>query len=231
MKTILLFTFIVACGSWSHAIAGDIHGTVRAEGKSQPDSAASDGKYDDRRFKFVERVIYAELRDFVVYLDGPVGEKPAPPEKPVTINTRRIAQKGAVFTPHVLPVVVGTVIEWPNNDDIYHNVFSMSEVMPFDLGLYKNPEVKKFAFEKAGRIDVFCSIHANMHCIVLVLQNPYYSLADDRGRYAITNIPPGTYTLKAWHERLPAQTKQITVPQSGDVKADFILGITNLPKY
>jgi hypothetical protein len=70
-----------------------------------------------------------------------------------------------------------------------------------------------------------------MHCIILVLQNPYFVMSDDRGRYGITNIPAGTYTLKAWHERLPAQSREITVPAVGDVKADFVLGITNLPKY
>jgi plastocyanin len=231
MKTIFLILSVVALGTAARASAGTIAGTVRAEGKPQAEQQASDGKYDDRRFKFVERVNYAELRDFVVYLDGPIGDKPAAPEKHVTVNTRRIAQKGAVFQPHVLPVVVGTVIEWPNNDEIFHNVFSMSEAMPFDLGLYKNPEVKRLPFDKAGRIDVFCSIHANMHCIVLVLQNPYFAMSDDRGRYAVTNIPPGTYTLKAWHERLPAQSREITVPAVGDVKADFVLGITNLPKY
>ena len=135
-----------------------------------------------------------------------------------------------MFTPYVLPVVVGTTVQWPNNDQIFHNVFSMSETTNFDLGLYKgNPPEKTITFNKAGRADVFCSIHANMHCIVLVLPNQYFSLANDRNYYAISNVPPGTYKLKAWHERVPARAKEITVPPTGDVKVDFELGFDNLP--
>jgi len=70
-----------------------------------------------------------------------------------------------------------------------------------------------------------------MHCIVLVLENPYFASTDENGRYAITNIPPGTYKLKAWHERLPADEREITVPASGEVRADFTLSIKNLPRY
>jgi hypothetical protein len=150
----------------------------------------------------------------------------------VTVSTHRVTQKSAMFTPHVLPVMAGTTVEWPNNDEIFHNVFSMSEAKQFDLDLYKdNPPEKRVTFDKTGRVDVFCSIHANMHCIVLVLQNPFYDLADDRGHYSISNVPPGTYKLKAWHERLPAQTKEIVVTETGETKTDFVLGITNLPKY
>jgi len=98
--------------------------------------------------------------------------------------------------------------------------------------LYKNnPADKRVLFDKAGRVDVFCSIHANMHCVVLVLENPYFAVADERGRFAITNVPAGTYQLKAWHERVPGQVKEVVVPDKGEAKADFFLSVTNLPKY
>ena len=215
------------------ASAGTITGTVRAEGKAGTGSSpARDGAYDSRKFKFVERVDYADMRDFVVYLEGPVGGKPVVSDRPATVESHHVVQKGAVFTPHVLPVVVGTTVEWPNNDDIYHNVFSMSDTKPFDLGLYKHGEPgKRVTFDKPGRVDVFCSIHANMHCIILVLENPYFAATDATGRYAITNVPPGTYQLTAWNERLPKQTREITVPPDGPGKADFVLSITNLPRY
>src|SRR5262249_28597918 len=121
-------------------------------------------------------------------------------------------------------------VEWPNNDDIFHNVFSMSESNPFDLDLYKHPTVKSWTFKNPGRVDVFCSIHANMNCVVLVLSNQFFSVADAKGSYSITNVPAGTYKLKAWHERMPAQTQEITVPEKGEVKMNFVLGIKNLPK-
>jgi plastocyanin len=214
-----------------HAQAGTITGIVRAQGKEGAEEAAG-GKYDSRKFKFVERVNYAELRDFVVYIDQPPAEAPTPPAAPVqVITTRRITQKGAMFSPHLLPVVVGTTVEWPNNDEIFHNVFSISDPKQFDLGLYKHPEIKRVTFDKPGRVDVFCSIHTAMNCVVLVLPTPHFAATDEKGRYAITNIPPGTYKLKAWHERLPSQVKEIVVTDNAETRADFTLGITNLPKY
>ena len=214
------------------SFAGTITGAVRAEGKAGTDADALCGKYDSRQFKFVERVNYAEMHDFVVYIEGPVGEKTEPPKDPVQVVTKRVEQKGAMFSPHVLPVVVGTMVDWPNNDDILHNVFSISEAKQFDLGLYKNGDKGPHAikFEKAGRVDVFCSIHTRMSCIVLVLENPFFAATSEKGRYSIVNVPPGKYSLKAWHERLPSQAKEITVPETGDVKVDFTLGIKNLPK-
>src|SRR4051812_13036124 len=101
--------------------AGTIIGNVRAEGKLSLEQDAECGKYDSRAFKFVPRVNYAEMRDFVVYIEGKVGtNKPPTPDKPVQVVTskREISQKKATFTPHVLPVVVGTTVAWPNKDDI-----------------------------------------------------------------------------------------------------------------
>jgi len=151
----------------------------------------------------------------------------APPAQPAVIR-----QKDATFVPHVLPVLVGTTVEWPNLDDIYHNVFCMAEAKPFDLGLYNSDTPgKKVVFDKPGQADVFCSIHTKMHCIVLVLTNPYFALADEKGRFAIKDVPAGTYQVRAWHERVPGQVKTINVPAEGSVEADFVLGVGDLPKY
>jgi plastocyanin len=216
------------------AFAGTISGNVHAEGKAGVDSgdSGSDGAYASRKYKFVPKVDYSNMRDFVVYIEGTVGTNSEASTNVLVVNTKRIAQHGAVFSPHVLPVMVGTTVEWPNDDDIYHNVFSMSDAKQFDLGLYKgNPPDKRVTFNKAGRVDVFCSIHENMHCVVLVLENPYFATADENGDYKIPNVPPGTYKLKAWHERLPADEEQIVVPTNGDAKVDFTLTIKNLPQY
>ena len=213
--------------------AGDITGTVHAEPKAgaDQDQIATRAAYSSRKFKFIERVDYAAMRDFVVGIEGPIGTNVAPTNV-VTITTSRIAQEGAVFTPHILPVMVGTKVEWPNNDNIFHNVFSDSDAKRFDLDLYKgSPPSKNVTFDKAGTVDVYCSIHANMHCIVLVMANPYFAMTDADGHYSITNVPPGTYKLKAWHELLPADEREITVPATGSTNVDFTLTIKNLPKY
>lgn len=232
MKNILC-TLVVVIATLASVRAGTIVGTVRAEGKAGADEQSPDGEYASRKYKFAERVNYAELRDFVVYIQGAVGTNPVvAPTNPVVVNTTRVMQQGAMFNPHVLPVVAGTTVEWPNNDQIFHNVFSVSDAKQFDLGLYKgNPREKRVTFDKPGRVDVFCSIHANMHCVVLVLENPYFAVADGRNHYSISNVPPGTYKLTAWHERMPVQTREITVPATGEIKADFVLGIRNLPQY
>jgi len=212
--------------------AGTIVGNVRAEGKTSAENNSMSGPYASRKYKFVERVDYSAMRDFVVYIEGRAGSVEMLSTNVVTVETKKVAQQGAVFLPHVMPVLVGTTVEWPNDDDIYHNVFSMSDPKQFDLGLYKgNPPNKRVTFDKPGRVDVFCSIHENMHCIILVLENPYFAATDEDGHYRISDVPPGTYKLRAWHERLPADEREITVPTNGEVKVDFVLGIKNLPQY
>ena len=213
--------------------AGTISGTVRAERKpgATNDAACADPYKQSRALKFVEVKNYQDEHEFVVYIVGAIGEKPLPPDKPLqVVTTKRISQRGAMFSPHILPVVVGTTVEWPNYDEVLHNVFSMSEPKPFDLDLYKAPVIKNVTFDQPGRVDVFCSIHSAMSCVVLVLENPYFASTDAKGRYAIPNVPPGNYKLKAWYQRLPADVKEVTVPESGEVKVDFVLTVKNLPK-
>ena len=218
----LIFSLATAVG----AAAGTLVGTVKAQPKPElAQNGAAGGKYDSRQFKFVETVKYDQIKDFIVYLDGALTNVTfATPTKDV------ITQKDAMFHPHVMPVVVGTEVRWPNKDDIFHNVFSISDAKTFDLGLYKDPDIGKVTFDKSGRVDVFCSIHSQMNCVILVLQNPFFTVTDAKGNFRITNIPAGAYKFKAWHERLPGQVKEITIPEEGEVRADFVVGVVNLSK-
>jgi plastocyanin len=222
----LYFTILALLTALTSA-AGTIVGTVRAEGKPELADSAKGGKYDSRKFKFVEKIDYSELTDFVVYIDQPVTNTTSAALKTLQV----ITQRDAVFRPAVLPVVVGTTIEWPNKDEIFHNVFSMSESNPFDLGLYKDPEVKKVQFKNPGRVDVFCSIHSQMNCVILVLPNSFYASTDKAGRFRIPNVPPGAYKLKAWHKRLPPDVQEIVVPEEGEAQVQFTLGVKGLPQY
>src|SRR5690349_8559447 len=125
MKQLPFILGILLLGSFVVG-AGNIKGHVEAQGKEGAGADGEGGKYDSRKLKFVERVNYGALKDFVVYIEGPVGEKPKAPEKPEKVSTVRgtVRQEGAQFSPHVLPILAGTTVEWPNNDRIYHNVFS-----------------------------------------------------------------------------------------------------------
>lgn len=207
--------------------AGTITGRVQARA---PEAVAvstgdSDGGYGSRRYKFLEKIDYEAMRNFVVSIDRV--SQPAPSEAPARAV---VTQRDGQFDPHVLPVVAGTEVEWANQDDIFHNVFSMSDACGFDLGLYKRGEnPKKVLFTLPGRVNVYCSIHTKMSCIVLVLPNPWFALSENNGRYTIRNVPAGTYRLKAWHERLPPQTREIVVPADGEVRADFTLGLGQRP--
>lgn len=205
------------------AEAGTITGHVAARAVAGTGDGGGGGAYASRRYKFVERIDYDHLSDFVVYIDQVIPHT-TPSDKPMTV-----VQKDAAFDPHVLPVMVGTAVRWPNEDDIYHNVFSMSDTKEFNLGLYKDSSDSAPAvlFDRVGRVDVFCGIHSKMHCIILVLPSPFFAVADGRGNYRIEGVPPGTYRLKAWHERLPSQTIEITVPAEGEAKADFELSLTS----
>jgi len=229
----LLFAFVSLVLASQLGRAGTITGTVRAEPKpgAEQGSGGANNNYASSKFKFVPRVDYAAMHDFVVFIEGQVGTNTAATNV-VQITTAKVAQRAATFSPHLLPVMVGTIVEWPNNDDIYHNVFSISDAKSFDLGLYKgNPKEKAQTFDHRGKVDVYCSIHANMHCIVLVLPNPYFAATDGDGHFTITNVPPGEYQLKAWHDRLPADSREIKVPETGGTNVDFILTVKNLPQF
>jgi plastocyanin len=207
-------------------VGATISGNVRAQGAESASTAGGGDGYASRRYKFVEKVDYSKLQDFVVSIDQMVPEEGAV----VSGTSPTIVQRDANFEPHVLPIAVGTGVMWPNKDDIYHNVFSMSENKEFNLGLYGKEKIPLIVFDKVGRVDVFCSIHTKMHCIILVLPSRFFAMADARGNYVIKGVPPGTYRLKAWQERMPALVKEITVPPDGDVKMDFVLGLSELPR-
>lgn len=197
--------------------AGSLVGTVVARGATDSGGGGGD-KYASRKFKFLDRTEYDSLRDFVVSIEGPVGAPSRPPTR------KAITQVDGTFLPHVLPVMVGDTVDMLNEDKIFHNVFSLSDAREFDLGLYQKPEKKSVVFDKVGRVDVMCSIHTQMSCVVLVLENSFFALTDEAGRYVIKGLPAGKYVVRAWHERLPSVRREIVVAAEAETQADFVLG-------
>ena len=135
----------------------------------------------------------------------------------------RMDQRNETFVPHVLAIVAGTTVDFPNNDRTYHNVFSLSRARTFDLGRYAAGRSKSVRFDTPGIVRVFCEIHSHMSAYILVFSHRYFAVTDDEGRYRIDNVPAGTYTVVAWNGAMPTESKQITLGDTGEAALDFVL--------
>jgi plastocyanin len=161
----------------------------------------------------------SEQRKVVVYLEGDRLDTFRSQE------TGRAAmdQRQAAFVPHILAIQKGTVVDFTNHDKVYHNVFSLSSTKKFNIGRRPTGEAVPVQFEKAGVAQIFCDIHSQMTAFVVVLENPFFVEPADDGTFKIENVPPGTYTIKAWHERLSAPDQRITVTAGATSTANFVL--------
>lgn len=134
----------------------------------------------------------SDKKGAVVYLE----DVPGTPSIPK--NHAQIRQREKQFEPPLTVVVKGTTIDFPNEDKIFHNVFSVSRPARFDLGLYKSGTAKSVEFKKAGVVDVYCNIHPDMIAKVKILENGFYTVSDGKGQFRIDGVPPGTYPVVAW---------------------------------
>lgn len=163
----------------------------------------------------------ADRRRSVVYLEiAPRAAFEGPAQR-----RARMDQRNETFVPHVLAITVGTVVDFPNNDATYHNVFSLSRAKAFDLGRYASGRSKSVTFDRPGIVRVFCDIHSHMNAFILVFSHRFFAVTDEHGRYRIDGIPPGTYTVTVWNEALPRQSRAVTIgPGGGEVELDVVLG-------
>lgn len=146
-------------------------------------------------------------------------------------------QRNLTFIPHVLPVLVGSTVHFPNNDKVAHNVFSLSRAKKFNLGSYKIGESKTVLFDKPGIVELRCDVHAEMAAYILVMKNPYWAVTDNNGHFTIPDltylerfgvrgvegIPAGTYFVKTWHEKLKSSKKGIEVPNNEEINLQLDL--------
>jgi plastocyanin len=139
-----------------------------------------------------------DLGDAVVYLEGIT----TPSARPVTID---IAITDKTYAPHVVVIPVGSSVRFPNHDPFNHNVFSVSEPNAFDLGLYGRGEARSQTFLNHGLVRVYCNVHPRMVAYVQVMGNRYFTQPGADGSFTIAGVPPGSYRLHVWHERIPAE--------------------------
>jgi len=191
----------------TNAIAGKIKGTVKVQGLRTP-------------------------ADVVVYLN-----KAPQTDLDLSKTSFVMDQRNLEFRPHVLPVLVGATVQFPNNDEVDHNIFSMSRTKKFNLGSYKPGDSKAVLFDKPGIVELRCDVHAEMAAYILVMKNPYFAVTDKKGNFQIPDanylqlaglkdledLATGKYFIKSWHEKLKTQKKAITISEGGNVTVQLNL--------
>jgi len=138
-----------------------------------------------------------------------------------------IRQTNEEFVPHVVAVTAGSTVEFPNDDLIFHNVFSLSRVATFDLGRYPRNASKARTFTKPGVVKVFCHLHSHMSAIVRVFPHPYFAVPDRNGRFTIPDVPVGRVEITAWHERAGEVTRSASVEDGSAAELTFSLPLTD----
>src|SRR6202140_3975785 len=152
----------------------------------------------------------------VVYLDGSF-------PKPKSPSTKQIVQKDLAFLPSLLPVQVGTRVEFPSLDNVYHNIFSYSPAKRFDLGRYRPDErpVPSQVFDVAGLVTLRCDIHEHMRGLILVVDTPHFVTTDDDGDFRLSGLPSGRYTLKAWIDSRTTRERPVELKSGSTLHVDF----------
>ena len=143
----------------------------------------------------------------VVFLQGAA--------KPLPMRRAVVDQRDHRFVPHVSVVTVGTTVQFPNNDAVFHNVFTEYHAARFDLGMYPRGKSKSQVFDRAGVAVLMCTVHSDMSAYVVVVDTPYYATADGKGRFAIPNVPPGRYRAQVWHESGETASEEVAVSAGG----------------
>ena len=160
-----------------------------------------------------------DCSDVVVYIDK-INEDVEVPKEHVVMN-----QKHLKFLPHVIPIVVGTTVDYLNSDDVLHNVFSPDKCAEkFNLGTWSKGKTRSYTYNDidCGAV-MLCNVHPEMEAWILVLQNKYFYKTDKDGKYAIKDVPPGKYELKVWHEKIKGKPQEVEITSDETVTVNFKL--------
>jgi plastocyanin len=194
----LLLAWFLPPAAAQEAESGNVRGRVRLE---------------------VDGIKIAEAGPMVAYLE-PLGGGPAP-RPPATVP--KVYQKDARFSPQFLAIAAGQSVAMPNDDAIYHNVFSYSTPNDFDLGLYPAGESRSVTFRHAGVVRTYCSIHESMSGTIFVAPTRYFAVLRPSGDFEIRDVAPGRYKLTTWCERLPSISREIQVQPGRGASVDLVI--------
>jgi plastocyanin len=163
----------------------------------------------------------ADVAPAVVYLEAVDAPLPTPR---AARGAAELRQRAARFEPSFLVVAVGQPVEMPNDDTIFHNVFSYSRPNDFDLGLYRSGESRTLHFEHTGPVRLYCSIHERMTGTIFVAPTRLFAIPAAGGAFRIEGVPPGRYRLRVWTARLPGITRELSLAVDEHVRLDLALG-------
>ncbi len=221
LRDLILFAMLPAMATG--ACAESVTGTILIKKRlSKPSVTASVSVYQrGAAIKLGEDAepdpIARERSRVVIYLEGPAQAQSG------STTTQQIEQIDRRFTPEMVVVPVGSTVSFPNMDPIFHNIYSLSKPKSFDLGSYDKGESRKVTFPKAGIVQIYCHLHPNMQATVVVTPNRWYARPDRDGLYRIPDVPPGQYTVVAWHKSAGFFRKTVVVSTDHDATADFFI--------
>ena len=155
--------------------------------------------------------------DVVVSLEGVPQETAKARLAAAKSKKTLVDQRDMKFTPFVLPLVVGTTVEFPNNDKSWHNVYSKSDVKSFDLGLYAPGKSRSQVFDKPGVVRVLCNAHPAMEAFIVVKDHPYIAAPDKRGNFRLDGVPLGKFRVQVWHPQLGTTDTGVAIVRDGEV--------------
>jgi plastocyanin len=205
---------VIAAGT-SLASAGEVSGRILIE-RSVRKKAIAAVTYDLRGATTVKELRpNGPTNDFesvAVWLEPEQGNTPV--TQPVTAT---IHQRDRHFDPELLIVPVGSTVEFPNNDPVFHNIFSLSRTQKFDLGYYPEGHSRSVKFQRAGIVQVYCHVHPKMYTAIVVTSSPWFTKPSANGAVAWKDLPPGKYRLMAWHRIAGLFRKDLAVPDNGSV--------------
>jgi plastocyanin len=205
----------IAQGAGGGAVIGRVHVVSHPARR-----LATAGVYPGRIVGIQGERDTSELDNVIVFVNS-TARVDAPPRRAT------IRQINEEFIPHVVAVTAGSTVEFPNDDLIFHNVFSLSRAATFDLGRYPRNASKARTFTKPGVVKVFCHLHSHMSAIVRVFPHPYFASPDRDGRFTIPDVPAGRVEVTAWHERAGEVTHTATITAGGSTELTFSLPLTD----